>query len=87
MARGLAEDVGEENPATTPVIASASEAIHRRHPKKIWIASSLSLLAMTAVRNHDDGGGDGECEGSGGGGFIGRGGTRQAPALWPAIIQ
>ncbi len=28
-----------------------------------------------------------ECEGSGGGGVSGRGGSRQAPALRPAIIQ
>ena len=80
-----------KTPAITPVIASASEAIHRRHPEKSWIASSLSLLAMTAVRNHDggDGGGEdgGECEGSGGGGDIRRDGSRQAPALCPAIIQ
>ena len=29
----------------------------------------------------------GECDGSGGGGRSGRGGSRQAPALRPAIIQ
>jgi hypothetical protein len=34
-----------------------------------------------------DCGGEGECDGSGGGGFAGRGGSRQAPALRPAIIQ
>ena len=28
-----------------------------------------------------------ECDGSGGGGRSGRGGSRQAPALRPAIIQ
>jgi hypothetical protein len=28
-----------------------------------------------------------ECDGSGGGGVSGRGGSRQAPALRPAIIQ
>jgi hypothetical protein len=33
---------------------------------------------------YDDGG---ECDGSGGGGVSGRGGSRQAPALRPAIIQ
>jgi len=33
---------------------------------------------------YDDGG---ECDGSGGGGVNGRGGSRQAPALRPAIIQ
>ena len=32
-------------------------------------------------------GGAGVCEGSGGGGLRGRGGSRQAPALRPAIIQ
>ena len=31
--------------------------------------------------------GDGECDGSGGGGLRGRGGSRQPPALRPAIIQ
>jgi len=39
---------------------------------------------------HDAGGdcgGDGECDGSGGGGLSGRGGSRHAPALRPAIIQ
>jgi len=80
-----------KTPAIATVIASASEAIHGRHPEKSGIASSLSLLAMTAARNHDgaDGGsgGDVECEGSGGGGRTGRRGSRQAPALWPAIIQ
>jgi len=35
---------------------------------------------------HNAGGG-GECEGSGGGCGSGRGGSRQAPALRPAIIQ
>jgi hypothetical protein len=38
----------------------------------------------------DDGGergGTGECDGSGGGGRSGRGGSRQAPALRPAINQ
>lgn len=34
-----------------------------------------------------DAGGDGECDGSGGGGLSGRGGSRHAPALRPAIIQ
>ena len=29
----------------------------------------------------------GECDGNGGGGGSGRGGSRQAPALRPAIIQ
>src|SRR5258708_33565386 len=45
--------------------------------------------------SHDGGacGGDGEaedkveCDGSGGGGVSGRGGSRQAPALRPAVIQ
>ncbi len=32
-------------------------------------------------------GGAGECDGSGGGGVSGGGGSRQAPALRPAIIQ
>jgi hypothetical protein len=35
-------------------------------------------------RLHDDGG---DCDGSGGGDRSGGGGTRQAPALRPAIIQ
>jgi hypothetical protein len=35
---------------------------------------------------HKDGG-EGECDGNGGGGIIGRRGSRQAPALRPAIIQ
>jgi hypothetical protein len=34
---------------TTPVIASVSEAIQKA-AKKVWIASSQVLLAMTAVR-------------------------------------
>jgi hypothetical protein len=33
------------------------------------------------------GGGEGECDGKGGGGRSGRGGSRHAPALRPAIIQ
>jgi len=35
--------------AATTVIASASEAIHRSGAGKEWIASSLSLLAMTRI--------------------------------------
>jgi hypothetical protein len=34
-----------------------------------------------------DAGGDGEFDGNGGGGRSGRGGSRHAPALRPAIIQ
>src|SRR3954452_18153323 len=38
--------------AVHPIIASASEAIHRSaSPDRRWIASSLSLLAMTAERS------------------------------------
>ena len=37
--------------------------------------------------NGGDDGGEGEFAGSGGGGVSGRGGSRQAPALRPAIIQ
>jgi hypothetical protein len=33
------------------VIASASEAIHRRREKESWIASSQALLAMTETCN------------------------------------
>jgi hypothetical protein len=38
-------------------------------------------------RLRHDAGGEGECDGSGGGGLKGRGGSRQAPALRPAITQ
>jgi hypothetical protein len=38
-------------------------------------------------RSIHDGGGDGECDGNGGRGGSGRGGSRHAPALRPAIIQ
>ena len=65
----------------TPVIASASEAIHRR---------GLGLDCFVAYAPRNDGEQDhdgGECDGSGGGCRSRRGGSRQAPALRPAIIQ
>jgi hypothetical protein len=66
----------------TPVIASASEAIHR---------PGLGLDCFVAYAPRNDGepdhGGGGECDGSGGGCRSGRLGSRQAPALRPAIIQ
>jgi len=68
----------------TPVIGSASEAIH---------AYRLGLDCFVAYtprsdggRVHDNGGED-ERDGNGGGDVIRRRGSRQAPALRPAIIQ
>src|ERR1700692_2803855 len=68
-----------------------------------WIASSRSLSSGARSRDplaprndgkysHDGGDCGGtddtvECDGNGGGGVSGRGGSRQAPALRPAIIQ
>jgi hypothetical protein len=77
----------------TPIIASASEAIPRH-------GIGLDCFVACAPRNdgecnHDGDGGDcgggadggGECDGSGGKGGIAHGGSRQPPALRPAIIQ
>jgi hypothetical protein len=51
----------------------------------------LDCFVAYIVRNDcgrvHDAGGEGECDGNGGGDVIGRGGSRQAPALRPAIIQ
>ena len=47
MITGTAE-AGRSQPVTAGVIASASEAIHGAR-KQEWIASSLALLAMTAI--------------------------------------
>jgi hypothetical protein len=68
----------------TPVIARASEAIHSH-------GGGLDCFVAYAPRNDDahdhSAGGEGVCDGSGGGCGNGRGGSRQAPALRPAIIQ
>ena len=68
----------------TPVIASAAK-------QSIATAKILDCFVAYAPRNDGgcdhDAGGDGECDGSGGGGIGRRGGWRQAPALRPAIIQ
>ena len=78
----------------TPVIASASEAIHsffsRRDGLLRGACHPAALRADRVARN------DGcapahacgrECEGNGGGGRKGGLGSRQAPAVRPAIIQ
>jgi len=66
----------------TPVIASASEAIQGRMER-------MDCFVACAPRN--DGGGNhhcgGDCDGNGGGVGNARRGSRQAPALRPAIIQ
>jgi hypothetical protein len=71
-----------KTPVFTPVIASASEAIHS--PKE-----RMDCFVACAPRNDGEGNhcGGGECDGSGGGVGSGRRGSRQAPALRPAIIQ
>jgi hypothetical protein len=89
MARGLAEEVGDENPRhceptgranARPMTGSAKQSMDAG---SVWIASLLTLLANDGEPDHDGG----ECDGSGGGCRSGRGGSRQAPALRPAIIQ
>jgi hypothetical protein len=58
-----------------------------------WQQNALSILRGAQERAPQDDGGDhnggggGEWAGNGGGGRKGRGGSRQAPALRPAIIQ
>ena len=61
MARGLAEETGDEK------------------------VSEILRLSYASGRRRSCGGG--ECDGSGGGGRSTAGGSRQAPALRPAIIQ
>ncbi len=85
MARGLAEAAGDEN----PVIPGAMRT-HRAMMCNCIVSGMSS--GRFADPCPDDGdavtrGGDGDCDGNGGGDVIGRGGSRQAPALRPAIIQ
>ena len=59
-----------------------AEACHRAGE-----AGPVGRLALHDDGGGCDGGGEGECDGSGGRGGSGRGGSRHAPALRPAIIQ
>jgi hypothetical protein len=58
-------------------------------PQAPYVASILRGSPKRLAPQDDGGncGGCGEADGNGGGGRSGRGGSRQAPALRPAIIQ
>src|SRR5258707_15449392 len=68
----------------TPVIASAAK--QSRGTNEIPDCFVAYAPRNDGERLHDAGG-EGVCDGSGGGCGTGRGGSRQAPALRPAIIQ
>ena len=72
-------------------MTGSSEAIHSRKGRVDCFVASAPLRKRFAFVADNDGGGlhgvGGEWDGSGGGIGSGRRGSRQAPALRPAIIQ
>ena len=89
MARGLAEATGDEK--ADPVIPGRLEEPNPESWDSPVRNCAPEVWSFGPSRNDDrgshSGGGGGECDGSGGGGVSGRRGSRQAPALRPAIIQ